>query len=200
MTLHSFTRGRAHLASSRSVADIPPEDARLLASLIDAAGLRVALIGGHAVNTWHIPRLTEDYDFVVLADRAAIEALVAGLAREGFVTIRSQDSGESSGPDFVRMQQPETGLAVDMLVAKTSLQDRLLERARSVSKLPFPVATPEDLILLKVIANRSHDQVDAMNLARRAGIDWAYIEAEAPTWGMEDRVRVLREQAALADS
>lgn len=200
MTLRSFMQGRARLASSKSQSEVPPEDAQLLGSLIVAAGLRVALIGGHAVNVWHVPRLTEDYDFVVLADRAGIEALVTGLVREGFAIIRNQDGGDSSGPDFMRLQHPDTGLAVDMLVAKTPLQDRLLERAQPSAKLPFPVATPEDLILLKVIANRSHDQMDALNLARRANIDWAYIEAEAPTWDIEDRVRALRQQAGVGDS
>ena len=183
------------VVSSRSESQIPNETATWLGQLIERAAARVALIGGHAVNAWHVPRLTEDYDFVVMADRAAIEALKNLLSADGFTTIRNQDTGGASGPDFVRLQHPETHTAIDMLVSKTPLQDRLINRAVMVPNLPFPVATPEDLIVLKLIASRSHDQVDALNLARRDGIDWGYIEAEAPSWGIEEQVAALKAQA-----
>jgi hypothetical protein len=169
------------------------EAADLLSRLFREADLRAALIGGHAVNSWHRPRFTDDFDFTVAADRAGIAVLQAGLEESGFRIRRNQDAGEPDGPDFLQLQHPVTDIVVDLLVAKTPFQERLLERAVSRPVLPFPVATVEDLIILKLIANRPIDQQDVINLGRRADVDWAYIEAEAPTWHIEQRLARLRE-------
>lgn len=64
---------------------------------------------------------------------------------------------------------------------------------------PFPVATPEDLVALKLIANRSHDLLDALHLALRGGLDWPYIERWCDTWQITDRLAHLREQLAAEE-
>ena len=165
--------------------------------MVEIAGLRVALIGGAAVNTYVEPRYTKDIDLTVAADEAAIEALVAMLTEAGFVTVRNQPGEESSGPDFVQLRREATLDIVDLIAAKTPFQTGLIERAKRGEGQWFPVATPEDLIVLKLIANRTRDHIDVDTLARQETIDWAYVEQWARTWEVEDRVAALR--AALAD-
>lgn len=159
------------------------------------AGLRYTLIGGQAVNAWGSPRITEDFDFLVAGDRAAIAFAEDLLRAAGFVAVTKQDAGSPSGPDFVRMRQPERAVIVDLLVAKTSYQEALIERARAVNDSGVPVATPEDLIVLKLIAGRSKDNADAQLLARRPDLDREYLEARAREWGLEARLRDLLDSA-----
>ncbi len=55
------------------------------------------------------------------------------------------------------------------------------------------VATAEDLIVLKLIANRPKDQVDLLALAALPGIDWSYIERWADAWNVRDVLGRLRD-------
>lgn len=172
----------------------PRHPAEGIAEVMDAAGLASALIGGLAVNTWVVPRFTADIDLVVvLAQRGAIAGAEAALLGTGFEYVRRQDLGEPSGPDFIRMQEPSTRAAVDLQVAKTAFQARIVARARIDPSGMVRVATPEDLIVLKLIANRSKDQKDLAELVQLPGIDWDYVEREAAPWGVAERLRALRQ-------
>jgi hypothetical protein len=154
-----------------------------------------ALIGGQAVNYWNEPRLTTDIDFQVAATDA-VRGVIADLLVSGFKTIRNQDPGEGSGPDFAQLKHLATGINVDFLVAKTEFEAGLLARARRDPGAQVAVATPEDLIVTKLIANRRKDQIDAAALGKRPGIDWEYVERWAEVWEVADRCRGLRESLA----
>ncbi len=166
--------------------------ARELGVLVENARIAVARIGGAAVNIYVEPRYTKGIDLTVAADRNGIEALTALLHHAGFVTVRDQDDHESSGPDFVQLTRESTHDIVDLIAAKTPFQRSVIERAVRVDGQWLPVATPEDLLVLKLIANRSRDRIDAESLARTQPIDWAYVEEWAAVWGLEDRLGELR--------
>ncbi len=175
------------------MADEQPFYALGLAALFQRAGLRHALIGGHGVNSWIMPRETDDYDFVVAPDRPAIEAFEAELLALGLRHVRRQDSDEPSGPDFVQMKNAISNLAVDLQVAKTDYQLLVLERAMPSETSGFSVATPEDLVVLKLLAMRSQDQRDIALLVDLLGneLDWPYIEHWARVWDVTQNLRVF---------
>jgi len=163
------------------------------ASLLDSVGLPAVLIGGQARNFWTEPRATRDYDFTVPGQTEPLLALLGLLRREGYVAKREQGMEQPSGPDFVRLEHPATGDAIDFQVSKTPFQDSVVLRARKLEPGQLlAVATPEDLIVFKLIANRHKDQVDSQDLAQLTGLDWAYIEHWAGEWGVEDRLEQLR--------
>jgi hypothetical protein len=163
--------------------------ADLLLELINETGARVALIGGQATNFWARPRYTDDFDFTVAADPAAIDLLVRGLVERGFEVVREQAGGSPSGPDFVRLERPNKLDAVDLIVAKTEYQDLVVQRAVGADGTAIPIATVEDLIVLKLIANRSKDHEDINRLIEsRPGIDWPYVRQWAGIWGVEDKI------------
>jgi hypothetical protein len=137
-------------------------------------------------------RSTDDYDFIVLADKAAIERVEAALVASGFSYIRRQDSGEASGPDFVQMANRERDLLVDLQAAKTDYQELVVRRARTTPR-GIHVAAPEDIIVLKLIAFRGIDQRDLIPLLRRGGLDWGYIEEWAAFWEVTDRLALIRQ-------
>jgi len=181
-------------SSDSTVDDEGPPPAAGLASIFRRVGLRHALIGGHGVNTWIMPRQTDDYDFVVAPDRAGIERLEAELIALGLQHVRREDGGGSSGPDFIQLKNAAQDLAVDFQVAKTDYQMLILDRALHTESSGFDVATPEDLIVLKLLAMRSQDQRDIALLVDVLGdrLDWPYIERWAQEWDVTRNLRVFR--------
>lgn len=190
-TMRRSSAGRENLDSATPEA---PDDTFVseLSGMTAHARLDVALIGGAAVNTYVEPRYTKYIDLTVAADPNAVETLTALLRDAGFVTIRNQPGEASSGPDFVQLTREATHDIVDLIVAKTPFQRLIIQRAVRGEGQWLPVATPEDLIVLKLIANRSRDRLDVEELARLQRIDWAYVEEWAATWGVGDRLKALR--------
>ncbi len=164
----------------------------LLAEVLAASGLRGTLIGGHAVNAWAEVRYTKDFDLVVTANAIAVNAVTARLLEEGFRITRLQQPDAPSGPDFVQLKRGDRPDIVEFQVAKTEYQELVIERAVPVAGSRLPVATPEDLLVLKLLANRIKDQDDMHRLAQREGIDWAFVEKWAAIWDVTERLENLR--------
>lgn len=164
-----------------------PYVARLLASL----GTDYVVIGAHAVNCWLEPRLTADIDVTIAADRAQLEALRARLVGEGFRVAREHGAEASSGPDFVRFVSAAGEIVIEVQAAKTEFQREVVRRAVCTPE-GLRVATVEDLIVLKLIADRTKDQADIEGLLGLGALDWAYVEKWATTWGVLDRLHRKR--------
>ena len=160
---------------------------RALARVLDRERIPSALIGGHAVDTLLEPRLTRDIDVTVVADAQAIERLGAALEADGFVLER-RVGAEPSGPDFVRFVRAP--VVIEIQTAKTRLQHSVVARAASADGVR--IATPEDLIVLKLIAYPPEDRADLAGLAALPGIDWGYVERWADEWGVADRLVQVR--------
>jgi len=164
-----------------------PYVARLLASV----GVDYAVIGGHAVNCWIEPRLTGDVDVTVAATRAQMELLRERLRKEGFVIGREHGAEAPSGPDFIRFVSADNELVLEIQAAKTEFQRELLRRA-VLTPEHTRVATVEDLIILKLIADRVKDQADLDGLLRLSALDWPYLERWVAVWGVGDRLERAR--------
>jgi hypothetical protein len=152
-----------------------------VAALFEQAGVAYAVIGAHAVNAWIEPRLTADIDVTALLEADALARLEAAFAAAGMHVTHAEGRGLPSGPDFVRFGSVEGTVVVEIQAAKTELQRTLIERA-ILSENGVRVATPEDLIVLKLIANRAKDQIDLLGLVALPSLDWAYVEHRAAEW------------------
>ena len=162
-----------------------------IAALFDEADVEYALIGGHAVNTWIEPRFTADIDVTIEAGATAMERVKGILLREGLALEVEHGAELPSGPDFLRFASKDRTLRLEIQVAKTELQHEILRRARPAEGVR--VATVEDLIILKLIADRAKDQADLDALSRLPGVDWSYVERWAQDWELTARLAELRE-------
>lgn len=163
----------------------------LLAGVFERAGLGHALIGGHAVNVWLEPRFTADIDVTVLADLEALARAERELAAVGYRPSTTHGADLPSGPDFVRFTRGADDPPIELQAAKTSLQRELIARARTAPGT-LAVATPEDLIVLKLIAHRPKDLADLAGLLALPELDWAYVDERAREWDVMDRLERLR--------
>jgi hypothetical protein len=167
----------------------PADPLGAVGELLDRLGIPHALIGGHAVNVWLEPRATLDVDVTVVAGRDALARLAESLREAGFRLEREHGRELPSGPDFQRWIGEDAEIILEIQLAKTPFQVEVVRRAHPGTPR---VATPEDLIVLKLIADRPKDQGDLAGLIALDGLDWSYVERWADAWGVTDRLDRVR--------
>lgn len=192
MTRPRFTSVRGPSAcTSPEGQHVTTGDLAALSSMLEREAIEYALIGGHAVNAWLEPRFTADVDIVVAAGSDDFDRLKRVLAGEGFTVTGEHGADQPSGPDFVRLESDGSPLVLEVQAAKTLFQQEVIRRA-SIGAAGARIATVEDLIVMKLIADRAKDQVDLLGLVELPDIDWSYIERWAGEWQILDRLeRVL---------
>ena len=163
----------------------------VLAEMLEEAGSEYALIGGHAVNAWLEPRFTADVDVTIEAGVVQMERLTEVLKRAGFAVALEDGADQASGPDFIRFTSADDRIVLEFQAAKTALQESVIRRAQRDSR-GLRVATPEDLIVLKLIANRSKDRIDLIGLCGLPELDWGYVERWAREWEVFDLLDSIR--------
>jgi hypothetical protein len=171
------------------------EEVLALDRLLDEAGISGCLIGGVAVNFVLEPRTTEDVDLTIPADAEAISRLRSAFLAAGYVVRTEAAPDAASGPDFLRFVRKDSS-PIEFLTAKTPFQENVLSRATALEGTRrLSVATPEDLIVLKLLADRTKDLRDLLGLLELPNLDWSYIEREIRFWdlgGRLDRIRRMR--------
>ena len=156
--------------------------ADLLADLADAlADLGVAwyLFGARAAILHGVARLTADVDVTVrLPDRVSPEILARGLEQRGF-RQRFTDPAFLAQTRVVPFVHAPTGLPLDLVLAGPGLEDRFFERltVHDIDGVRVPVASVEDLVVMKVLAGRAKDLEDVRVIAatNRDALDQPYI-------------------------
>ena len=163
-------------------------------------GIPHMLIGGLAVSVRAEPRATKDIDLSVLVAPAEARQLTENMDALGFRATAHGEAGPGSVIRYVRTGIDGIDRWVDVLCAGTPFEERALARASTERLLgrDLPVATAEDLVILKLLAGRPQDWADVDVLLREhAGrLDDAYIDARAAEWEIEDFVSRARNAAA----
>lgn len=152
---------------------------------LETGGVRYVVVGGLAVVLHGYARLTADIDLVV--DQAPDEApkAIRVLSSLGFVPRAPVNADDYADPDVRRAWFDEKGMRVlslwdphhpmreiDLFVENPIDFDLLYERSQLVALTTTTVriASIEDLIQLKRIANRPEDQrdIEALQAIRRS--------------------------------
>lgn len=181
---------------SPSTPSTSPESEALdaVATALAVACIRHALVGGQAVNLYTAPRFTWDVDFLVEATPGQLEDIVKALGPTGFAIAPLPDDS-AFARDFVRLARREGAVLVDLQPVRTDYERQVLSRAEPIDdSLPFAVATPEDLVVMKLVGWRYNDRRDLPKLLSLPGLDRAYIETWAAAWQVKGRLeQVLRD-------
>jgi len=155
------------------------EFCRAVFEFLDDAGIRHLVIGGLAVITVGEPRTTGDADVIAFLEGAEAEELLAEAKKAGYkLSLKAERKSLHETGTFSIRRGP---FHLDVLLASLPFEEEAYRRASTHKlfgrKLKFP--TPEDLILLKVLAGEAKDMMDAAGVVRRHGprLDTRYMES-----------------------
>ncbi len=147
---------------------------------LTAEGVPFAIIGGVAASLHGKPRVTKDVDVVALADERNWDLLLKQAAKFG-VRPRISEALEFAKTTRVLLLVHEpTGIEVDLSFGMLPFEAELVARARqhTVKNVLFPVATPEDIIVMKALALRPRDVADIEGIVESVeGLDLARVRA-----------------------
>ncbi|HLE28240.1 MAG TPA: nucleotidyltransferase [Anaerolineales bacterium] len=149
-----------------------------LQSLLEEAGIPSAAIGGLAVGAWGKARLTRDVDIKILLRRDERQRLLDLLAPKYRSLHADWDQAlRHNGIAFILT--PE-GVRIDVMLTDIEFDEHVIARAKMIEIAPgrqARVCSPEDLIVLKIIAGRPQDEIDVASIIQKQGeqLDNAYI-------------------------
>lgn len=163
---------------------------------LEEFGERYALVGGLAVVLRARPRLTLDIDLVVRIPRGSRERLLAIAAVHG-LSWHAEELQELEDEGLLRLshETSDARVGVDVMYSGDAATERLLTRASAVvvEGRALLVASIEDLILMKLEANRPQDLDDVLALRDAAGpsLDREYLRQGAVELDLVDRARAF---------
>ncbi|MGQ0601632.1 MAG: nucleotidyltransferase [Anaerolineales bacterium] len=145
---------------------------------LEEAGILSALIGGMAVGAWARARVTRDVDIKVLLHRDERQKLLDVL-KTGYSFLHA-DPEAALRQNGVLFILNSAGVRIDVQLADIEFDEILIARARTLELAPgyaVRVCTAEDLIILKILAQRPQDDIDVERVIERQGqrLDEAYI-------------------------
>lgn len=127
-----------------------------VAVIAERGGLAVVLIGGVALRYYGSERLTVDLDVVAQAP------LPPELVDEGPLGIGGSKTRTPSGVPLDWIARTDDFSAVF---------DEALTHGRRIEGVPIPVASPEYLAAMKLIAGRDKDELDLITLLQSGELD-----------------------------
>lgn len=163
---------------------------------LESQAVDYALIGGLAAGYWGEERFTKDIDFTVILSASQWAQLLSIARTNSDITIDQicEEAGYDV-PHLLRIRYKQ--YPIDLLISLTPFQESLVQRAVTVTrgKSLVRMATPEDVIVTKLIANRPQDIVDVSKIVRRlSDLDQDYILHWSKIWGIEERWLKIKDQ------
>ena len=128
-----------------------------MAALANGSGTKILLVGGVALYQYGSDRLTSDLDF-------AVSGPIDALPNESPLSFGGYQSHTPSG------------VAVDLIMRDDDYAEvfaEALEYPRKIEGVPVPVASPEYLVLMKMVARRKKDALDLDMLLESGNVDVA---------------------------
>lgn len=145
---------------------LPVEPLADLLAWWEQCGVRGMIIGGLAVALRSKARTTVDVDAIVLAPESAWPAFLKSGRSHHFTSRMPDPLSFAQTNRMLLLRHVPSGKQVDMSLGSLPFEEEAVGRATilKLQRLSLPVATVEDLIILKAVARRSIDYADIINL------------------------------------
>jgi hypothetical protein len=148
------------------------------ADLFEQAGVAFALVGGLAASMRGQPRVTADVDLVIAADVDQASSIARGLDGTPFKPLFEPIDEIIQTAFLLPLRHRATSVKVDCALGLSGFEKQLLDRAEtlSLSGRQVPVASAEDLLVMKALASRPQDLQDMQGIVVAMGhrLDWDY--------------------------
>lgn len=133
-----------------------------LAGGFGSTGTPWYLFGAQAALVLGAARLTSDVDVTAFPGSVTTAALLRGVLDAGFVSRVDDVEDFVARTRVLPLAHGPTGIPVDVVLAGPGLEEEFLSRAtpRDVEGVIVPVASAEDVVIMKVLAARPLDLQD----------------------------------------
>lgn len=146
--------------------------------LVQALGEQHFFYGALAVAAWGDPRNTRDVDGVIVAAADCADRLLAQAATSGFFFDRERAERDLATSKFTRLYLGASHL--DVFLGATPFDREACRRRKLVRILgrDVYVASPEDLVVYKIIAGRPRDisDVESVLVRQKGALSVEYME------------------------
>jgi predicted nucleotidyltransferase len=165
---------------------------------LEAKQIEYAVMGGIAVRALAIPRPTNDVDVTIACGPQQLPELLCTWDSQSIQVPEIYHTGwldRIAGMPLIKLKtqiSAEHSVDLDIFLCETDFQRSLLSRRQRVELEDRHVwiVTPEDLILLKLIANRPRDLIDIADVFFVQGrLDEPYMYHWAASLGITDRLQ-----------
>ena len=173
-----------------------------ITSFLQGERMPFALIGGQATSLRGEQRVTADIDIVLAADVAQALDLVNRLDDSRFKPLFADVADVVERAFILPLRHRTTNIKVDLAIGLSGFERQAVARAELIdlAGCHIPVASSEDLIIMKLLAGRPRDEQDICGLVVAQGerLDWDYCERIATELGaalgidLAGRIRTLR--------
>ncbi len=150
-----------------------------LVEWLQDASVPYAIIGGLSVSIISQPRPTIDIDLVVWLDPQQWPAFLESAERHGIHSRRSNALEFAQERRVLLLQHDKSSIGIDVSLGALPFEQEMIDRSQAVTvgNVPLRVATPEDLIIMKMVAHREKDLRDIHNVLRVCtSLDFARIK------------------------
>jgi len=156
-------------------------------------GVDACLMGGIALSRWGHARFTKDVDLLISIADDTVGELIDPLKQEGFSPRRSPLINQVSQHRFIQLMYTPKGrfdeIPLDLLIADSEFLQGVVARsvAFQAGETELKVVSCEDLILLKLQADRLIDRMDVRYLLtyNRSSLDFPYLLQWIRRFGLE---------------
>lgn len=182
-----------------TVSNIVLRALKKIVDLLEKENLDYCLFGGLAMQVYKRIRATKDVDLMVSVNPNRTFELIEQIEKEGFKFDKKRGIIKINGLELLRFiymdEDTNFEIFIDVVTATTEFQRQVLNRKIKRDFLGIKVNTTslEDLILLKLLADRPIDTVDAEVLfeENREDVDKIYLK----NWGK--RLGIMRKLQEL---
>jgi hypothetical protein len=167
------------------------------------------MIGGFAVSMVAAPRATQDLDALVLVPDEVWPALIESAARFGLVPRATDPLSFAQQTRMLLLRDERSGVEIDISLGIPGLEEDIVQRAIAMPILgeTIPVADPTSLLIMKIVAGRPRDMIDAQTiLAQNPDLDRERVESWVRTFTEElgeseyvDRLKRVWAEAGLPE-
>jgi len=150
-----------------------------LAEAFEKNKIAYMVIGGQAVLVYGEPRMTKDIDVTLGLGPDRLEEVLQLVKLIGLTVLVSQPDEFVKRTMVLPCQDGASGVRVDLVFSFSPYEQQAMKRVRIIRLLNQDVcfASPEDLMIHKIIAGRPRDLEDAkVVLNKNPGMDKAYME------------------------
>jgi hypothetical protein len=164
-----------------------------------------AVMGGLAVRAYGVPRPTYDVDISIAITRERLSTLYDAVESAGYTVPETYRRGwvdRIADMPLVkfRIYRPDRSVDVDVFLVETAYQRVIIDRRvqAELHQRVIWIVSPEDLILLKVVAGRSRDLGDIEDVRFMHGdMDEAYMRYWAEKLGVLNELEDVLSKPSL---